>query len=446
MWLKRKLFGVVMGRMADLGRQRQRELHAEAARVRGGAPRELHYFHEIDDPYSHLTAQVLTALLQAYDVKLVLHLVPLGASDVVPEREMLIAYARRDAAAVAPWYGLQFTDIGRQPTPALQTLALAILSGPGVAARPQLIEQVGACLWADDAAGLQALAAACGNSDPTQALKNVQRNAHLQYRLGHYLGATFYFEGTWYWGIDRLHYLQTRLENGGARQPQAQSMPLLLPARRAPPQLHAARPLTLEFFASLRSPYTYIVTPRVIELAQRYPVNIVLRPVLPMVMRGMKVPRRKGAYIMMDTAREAAAHGTPFGKIFDPLGDPVRRAYSLFAWVRQFGKELEFFHLLMRASFAEGRDIHAKATLRVILEQLGLSWDQAQQHLDQHGWEPEITQNEQRMIAHGCWGVPSFILSGGAGEADFSCWGQDRLWLIEEEIYRRVQVDGVSTG
>ena len=37
----------------------------------------------------------------------------------------------------------------------------------------------------------------------------------------------------------------------------------------------------------------------------------------------------------------------------------------------------------------------------------------------------------------GLWGVPSYRLRGGAGEADLCVWGQDRLWLIAAEIRRR---------
>jgi hypothetical protein len=50
----------------------------------------------------------------------------------------------------------------------------------------------------------------------TLALNNdLQRGDQLRERLGHYLGATFYFEGEWYWGIDRLHYLEERLSTAG---------------------------------------------------------------------------------------------------------------------------------------------------------------------------------------------------------------------------------------
>jgi 2-hydroxychromene-2-carboxylate isomerase len=39
----------------------------------------------------------------------------------------------------------------------------------------------------------------------------------------------------------------------------------------------------------------------------------------------------------------------------------------------------------------------------------------------------------------GLWGVPSFRLLGRPGEPDYSTWGQDRLWRVEQEIRRRLE-------
>ena len=33
--------------------------------------------------------------------------------------------------------------------------------------------------------------------------------------LGHYSGATFYYAGEWYWGVDRLFHLEARLQELG---------------------------------------------------------------------------------------------------------------------------------------------------------------------------------------------------------------------------------------
>ena len=85
-----------------------------------------------------------------------------------------------------------------------------------------------------------------------------------------------------------------------------QAMQLSLPV--APPA--AARQLPpLELFHSFRSPYSYLSLRRVYEIADAFGLELRLRPVLPMVMRGMLVPRPKLLYIAKDTAREAERLG-----------------------------------------------------------------------------------------------------------------------------------------
>ncbi len=453
---RRWLVGQVMGAMADPARQRKREMRAaNKARRAGSVLPQLHFFYQADDPYSHLMAQVLPTLLAQFQLEYVFHLVPPGMDDVIPERAMRERYARRDCAMIAPWYGVHFVDAGQAPRQDLQSIAQCILSTGRVAQHPELPARVGFALWRDDALGLQALAGEHGFSEVAQSQQNLLRGDRMRSACGHYLGGTLYFEGTCYHGIDRMHYLQSRLMARGLLRTEREQVQMILPNKNTsqpalPPPLTGAAQhdrLVLEFFASLRSPYSWLAVDRVIELGQRYHTKIVLRPVLPMVMRGLPVPRKKGAYIMMDAAREAQILGIPFGQIFDPLGEPVRRAYSLFDWVRSQAQELVFFQRLLRAAFAEGRDIYAKSTLRQIIEDLGLSWQEALHELDNQDWQEEVEQNRLAMQAHQCWGVPSFVLKDPKREAPLCvAWGQDRLWLVEQAMLQRSQALARASG
>ena len=58
-----------------------------------------------------------------------------------------------------------------------------------------------------------------------------------------------------------------------------------------------------------------MVEQRLIEAAS------VLRPVLPMVMRGLPVPREKQLYIVLDTKREAEDAGVAFGRMLNRYTD-----------------------------------------------------------------------------------------------------------------------------
>ena len=59
----------------------------------------------------------------------------------------------------------------------------------------------------------------------------------------------------------------------------------------------------LEYFPSLRSPYTAIGHARVLELIEKSSVRVNVRVVMPMMMRGVLAPTEKGRVILTDAAR-----------------------------------------------------------------------------------------------------------------------------------------------
>jgi 2-hydroxychromene-2-carboxylate isomerase len=50
---------------------------------------------------------------------------------------------------------------------------------------------------------------------PSHASEACEDADRLRQRLGHYLGAMLYYGGEWYWGVDRLQYLESRLQSLG---------------------------------------------------------------------------------------------------------------------------------------------------------------------------------------------------------------------------------------
>lgn len=75
---------------------------------------------------------------------------------------------------------------------------------------------------------------------------------------------------------------------------------------------------TIELFYSFRSPYSQLVIPRLKNICLKYNCSITIKPLLPMVTRGLPVPPEKEMYIATDAAREAHLWGILFGKIIDP--------------------------------------------------------------------------------------------------------------------------------
>ena len=198
-----------------------------------------------------------------------------------------------------------------------------------------------------------------------------------------------------------------------------------------------ARPC-IEVFVSFRSPYSYLSSPQLIDLRDRYGVEVVVRPVLPMVMRGVPATRQKGVYIFTDAAREARAAGVPYGDFYDPIGDPARRAYSLYPWAAEQGKGGELISSFLSAAFARGINTNKDSGLKTVVEDAGLDWGQASSIVGQPGWEELLEDNRQAMYGAGLWGVPSFRLLDANGEQLLALWGQDRLWLFAREIQRRL--------
>ena len=406
----------------------KRGLHEMKRRV-SGRSHEVVYFHQIDDPYSHLLVQALARVQSSYDIDLELRIVPAPDDDAAPEPAALEDYSRRDAAAVAPFYDLKFDNPGIQPTADICQLAerALVASGNKVTAAVE----IGAALWAGDSQTLSKLPLV------SDTLAAEQREAGRREReaLGHYLGGTLYYAGEWYWGIDRLPYLEERLIRAGLQRSGHRQVVHFQPRPAFMPR-PAQQRLTLEFYPSIRSPYSYVSMPETLDLPSHYPVDLVVRPVLPMVMRGLPVPAVKGRYILLDTKREADRVGVPFGHIFDPVGDPVRRCYSLFAMADEVGKGGELLLAFCKMAWSEGIDVGSDQGIKMVVERAGLDWAAASEVIDNTDWEGPIEENRLQMIASGLWGVPSYRLLDDKGREVFSCWGRDRIWLLAHEIQK----------
>lgn len=337
-----------------------------------GGKAVVHYFHQPDDPYSQLAAQVLPALADTYKVTIQSHIVSPPDKAAAPEYERLINLAKRDAALLARAYGL------KTPTPLAQP-------------------------------------------------KNADNGDALRKKLGHYLSGMFYFEGEWYWGIDRLHFLEERLREAGL----ANNATLVAPAKEVTlaGKPGSAKGATLDFFLSFRSPYTYLAAERVRKLAEHYGATLRLRFVLPMVMRGLPVPGAKRFYIVLDTKREAERLSMPFGTAVDPVGKPTERGLAVLHHAIETGKGSAFAESFLKGVFAEGIDADSDAGFNKLTDRADLPRDLVAKALKDESWRKIAEANREELFALGLWGVPSFRVNNNPAH-----WGQDRLWAIEEEL------------
>lgn len=361
-----------------LGEERLKKQRAkfERGRLSNGEAHRVEFFHDPSDPYSQLLEKVLPRFEENYQINIVTHLVSPPDDSAAPERAMLGEYAKMDAMHLAKKAGVDFEIKDR---------------------------------------------AAAVNTSVSDARRE---------KLGHYLGATLYYGGEWYWGLDRLHYLEARLCQLG----------LCKDGNRAPIYEPPTKPVSsgntgaeLHWYISFRSPYTAIVRDRVKAMADAYGADLKLRFVLPMVMRGLPVPRQKRKYIAFDAAREARRLGVPFGRIMDPVGRPVELGYSLLPWAREQGRGYEFVNAFLSCVWSEGTDAGSHKGLQKIVERADLNWSEAKDILGNEDWRDEAEANRLEMMERGIWAVPSFRVG------DTITWGQDRLWVIEHALQKQTE-------
>lgn len=420
---------IISPRLRTMGR-----VKAALRRRLSGGTAQLHYFHQVDDPYSHLMLQVLPALAANPQLSLVIHVAPPPDAAAAPDRERLQAWSRRDGMALAGALYLDYADPGQQPHPTLvaraqQAAVAELASMRSPAEQLRALAHISKALWRGDA-DLLAILPGASAEHTGQALAQA---AAWRARRGHYLGGTLYFEGEWYWGIDRLHHLERRLAAQDlARRPGGLSgarMPALALASVRPSA--GGRQPVLHFFCSPRSPYTYLAVERVARLAEHYGAQLELRFVLPMIMRGLPVPSAKRLYIARDTKREAEALGLPFGPIADPLGKPTERCLAVLHQALRLGdgRGIAFFTAFMRGVWAEGIDAGSEAGLCRIALRAGLDAPFVHAALADESWRAVAQANRDEMLACGLWGVPTMRVDDGPAR-----WGQDRLWQVEHDL------------
>lgn len=430
--LRRWLVSKMMSSFSSLERQNKLRAKFEKKRNRRGEPHVVEYFHQVDDPYSYLSAQVLRVFCDRYDVHLICHLVSPVTDANSAEPDLLRVHAIRDAHHIAPHYKLDFPCTTEQPSEVSIAIANSRLA--------KLIEEQNVEEFVEESQkSAEWFWRGKGDTEEVDSIdsQSVERalrqgNARRK-QLRHYSGAMFYYAGEWYWGIDRLHYLELRLRELGLDSKPDEPF-ITTPPDMPTQNLNDQCSLTLEIFPSLRSPYTAISFDRVINYCEQVNLNYRVRPVLPMVMRGVPATREKGEYILFDTGREARRLGVDFGPCFDPIGEPTRKAYSLLKWAEENGKLNEFYSTFLKKAWCHEVNTNTDKGLREVIEASGLDWQQAQAHLGGDEWQAEIEENRLAMYGPGLWGVPSFRLLDQNGEELFSTWGQDRLWLVFEKV------------
>ncbi|MEO0369166.1 MAG: DsbA family protein, partial [Pseudomonadota bacterium] len=252
---------------------------------------------------------------------------------------------------------------------------------------------------------------------------------------GHYLSGMLAYGGEWYWGLDRLHHLEKRIIDLSKLDQSPKfnkAIQRFCQYEVGDKSISDSAPIEVVF--SSRSPYSYIGLVKAKKLAEHYGVPLIVKPVLPMVMRRMQVPKRKGQYIIHDVVREADSFDIPFGKIADPLGQGVQNIYSLYAWANEQDRGVDLLISAAKANWSEGIWSDHEPGLRTIVERAGLSWQDAKKQLDNDQWQHMVQENLAELYGLRHWGVPCFKYR------DKMVFGQDRLDSIEQSLIAELEL------
>ena len=388
-------------------------------RDKSGRP-VVHYFHGIADPFSALAVQTLTTLVDAYNVDIRCHIASGAQGDYIGDGERFDRWAFKDASDIAGFYGLAWPAPGSGTTPTEFADALSALSSAGttldfVSAAGRVFDSVASAARGgldsvsepDSRAKIADQCAAFERGDAVAAGNKLRKS------LGHYGAGMFYFEGQWYWGIDRLRVLERRLISEGLAT-DGRGVLFPEPSTDQLPDLTSSD-VELEYFPSLRSPYTAIGHARILDLIDRSNVRVNVRVVMPMMMRGVPAPTAKGQAIMTDAAREGRYFGSPMGRIVDPFGEPIKKAYAFLPELRERGLLMPFVSEYLKAAWVEGVDVTREQGLSEVLQRTGCPADVAP--AAESEWREEVEQNLAIMHEHDLWGVPSFRVTGGGRPA-----------------------------
>ena len=209
--------------------------------------------------------------------------------------------------------------------------------------------------------------------------------------------------------------------------------------------------MTLEYdlFWTCRSPYSYLVTPRLVEFEREFDVKANVQPVYPIAVRipgfFKQVNPLWPPYLFRDCARIAEMLGIPFAW---PRPDPIvmnmasgevpkeqpyiHRLTRLGVAAAAAGKGLPFLAQVSGIIFGGVKDWHLGEHLAGAAKRAGLDLAKLDAEVER---EPErhegvIAENESAQKHAGHWGVPLMVFNG---EPFF---GQDRFELLRWRMRR----------
>jgi 2-hydroxychromene-2-carboxylate isomerase len=190
---------------------------------------------------------------------------------------------------------------------------------------------------------------------------------------------------------------------------------------------------SIEFYFDFSSPYSYLASELIDDLAAKYGRKVKWRPMLlgvvfqktgqPLL---VNVPL-KGEYSLRDFSRSARYYGVPF-KFPAKFPLSTLSAARAYYWLhgQDCQKARDFAHAVFRAYWVDGRDISDMSVMLDIAANLGIDREALAAGIGTPEIKERLKAETETAIARGMCGAPYFVVDGEP------FWGADRLPQIEK--------------
>ena len=206
--------------------------------------------------------------------------------------------------------------------------------------------------------------------------------------------------------------------------------------------------LKVDFYFSVRSPYSYLILPRMIMLRNKYDININFKLVYPIAIRMPEFFKRKNLFTyfgwkMIDMKFKARRLGMKM--VFPMRPDPIQQEALTgkisdhqpyifdichFLQAVEKDKQLDFALDVSKCIFGGAKDWHTDESLIGLTSKLGLNFHEIKERVlqDKDKLIDEIKKNQKEQLQAGHHGVPLSVFN------DKFFFGQDKFDELFEEL------------
>ncbi|MEE2786931.1 MAG: 2-hydroxychromene-2-carboxylate isomerase [Myxococcota bacterium] len=394
------------------------------------------FYYDIVCPYAYLASTQIDTIAARHGAEVRWHPVLLGGifrsigGPQVPMQAMSAPRARHNVLDLQRWadlFGCPLAFPTEHPRRTVETMRLLVATP--AALRPALSKRLYRAYWVDgqdlaDRDTLDAIARAF-NIDPAvidsdAAREGLFETTQAAVELGAFGVPAFGVNGHFYWGQDRLHFVEKAL--GAPREHNA--LPPLQPKQR------------LRFYHDFSSPFSYLASTQIERVAREMDAELIWCPILlgglfrsigtaDVPLFEMSTPKR--AYMAKDLRDWADWWGVPFRF---PDHFPIRSITAL----RVSIVAPQLTPTLYRAAWADNRPIDDPTVLADLIESAGLDAADVLAATKTNIVKQQIRRLTQQAEDVGACGVPTFEIVGHEARESILIWGQDRLAMLTQAL------------